>query len=148
MRRRYGAGPVHLVAVLSCFVLTGYAVSRVVGDRPAVVRIAVWFVGAAVAWDLVLGPALALGDRGLRAVLRRPLADVVPLNHVRVPLLLSGLLLLVSAPLVLRRSQDVYAAKTGLSEQPYLGRWLIVTAVLFAASALLFGLRVVRARRR
>jgi hypothetical protein len=138
---------VHLVAVLSCLALAAYAVSRTLDDLPTAVRIAVWFVGAAVAWDLVLGPLLALGDRGLRRVLRRPLAGVVPLNHVRVPVLLSALLLLVSAPLVLRRSQGVYGPKTGLSQDPYLGRWLAVSAVVFAVSALLFGLRVLRTRR-
>lgn len=147
LRRRYGAGPVHLVAVVGCLVVAGYAVTRVLDDLPVLVRIGVWFVGAAVAWDLVLGPLLALGDRGLRAGLRRPVAGVVPLNFVRVPLLVSGALLLVSAPLVLRRSTEVYARQTTLSQDPYLGRWLTVTAVLCAVSALLFAAAVVRRRR-
>ncbi len=128
------------------------AVADVVGrlrDDPALTRIAVWFVGAAVAWDLVLGPLLALADRGLRAGLGRVRASGVrPLNYVRAPLLVSGVLLLVFAPLVLQRSEGVYRAKTGLTQDPYLGRWLAVTAVLCAGSALLFAVAVLRARRR
>jgi hypothetical protein len=145
--RRYGAGPGHLVAVLGSFVLAGYPASRLLGE-PVLLRIAVWFVGAAVVWDLLLGPLVALVDRGLRAVAgRASLAGVRPLNHVRLPLLLSGLLLLLFAPLVLRRSESIYAAKAGLPQDVYLGRWLAVTAVLCAASALAFAVRVLRARR-
>ena len=148
MRRRYGAAWWHLLTMV---LLLG-AVADVVGrlrDDPALTRIAVWFVGAAVAWDLVLGPLLALADRGLRAGLGRVRASGVrPLNYVRAPLLVSGVLLLVFAPLVLQRSEGVYRAKTGLTQDPYLGRWLAVTAVLCAGSALLFAVAVLRARRR
>ena len=145
MRRLYGDGVRHLVAVLGCLAVAGYAASRAAQDRPAVVRLVVWFVGAAVVWDLVLGPLLSLGDRGLRRVLRTPRGGVVPLNYVRAPLLVSGVLLVVSAPLVLRRS-DVYAGKTGLDLDVYLGRWLAVTAVLVAGSAVLFAVAALRRR--
>jgi hypothetical protein len=146
--RRYGAGPGHLAAVLGSLLLAGYAVSRLL-DEPVLFRIAAWFVGAAVVWDLVLGPLLALADRVLRATVGRVrAAGVSPLNYVRVPLLLSGLLLLLFAPSVLRRSEGIYAAKTGLAQDVYLGRWLAVTAVLIAGSALAFGLVLARARGR
>lgn len=148
LRRGYGAGPLHLLAVAGCLVVAVYSVTRVLADLPVAVRIAAWFVGAAVVWDLVLGPLLALGDRGLRAVLRRPVAGVVPLNFVRIPLLVCGALLLVSAPLVLRRSPQVYAAKTTLDQSVFAGRWLAVSATLAAASAAAFGLTVLRRRRR
>jgi len=146
-RRRYGAAWWHLLALLACFALSAYAISRLFGN-PSLFRIAVWFVGAAVVWDLVLGPAFALLDRLLRASTgrRRP-GGVALLNYVRVPAALSLLLLVVWAPLVLRRSQEVFLLKAGLSQQPYLGRWLAVTAVLFAASALCWLLAVRRARR-
>jgi hypothetical protein len=145
IRRLYGAAPWHLAALLALLAVTGYAASRLLGD-PALLRIAVWFVGAAVVWDVVLGPLLALVDRGLRAGLRG--GRVPPLNFVRVPALLSGALLLVCAPLVLQRSEGVYAAKTGLTQDPYLARWLAVTAVLSLASALAYGVAVRWARRR
>ena len=141
-RRLYGDRPLHLVVLLGLLVVTGYAASRVVGTPPAL-RIALWFVGAAVAWDLVLAPALALADRGLQAVPGR----VRPLNYVRVPLALSALLLLVHAPAVFQRSEGPYGAASGLTQDPYLERWLLVSALLLAGSAAAYVLALVRARR-
>ena len=145
--RAYGARPFHLVVLLACFALTAYAASRLLGS-PALLPVVVWFLGAALAWDLLVGPAYALGDR-LLGPLRRVAPRGVPLlNHVRAPLLVSSLLLLLWAPLVLQRSEGVYRSKTGLRQDDYLERWLAVTAVLFAGSALVWGVRVLRARRR
>ena len=144
-RRLYGASPWHLVALLACFALTAYAVSRLLDDLPVLLRIAIWFVGAALVWDLVLGPALALADR-----LLRPLGSLrVPaLNYVRVPGLLSLLLLAVWLPVILQRSEQVFRTKAGLSQDPFLGRWIAITVVLFAASAVAYGVALLRARRR
>jgi len=94
----------------------------------------VWFVGAAVVWNLVLGPLLALADRGLQPLHRLRVRGVRALNVVRVPALLSALLLLVWAPLVLRRFEGVYEAKSALQIEPYLGRWAGVTVALVAGS--------------
>ncbi|MCW2615605.1 MAG: hypothetical protein JWN08_2599 [Frankiales bacterium] len=142
--RRYGAHPGHLVVLLLCFALTGFTVWRlsVEADLPVMVRIGVWFVAVAVVWDLVLGPLLALADR-----LLRPLARVGALNHVRVPAMASALLLLVWAPAVLQRSEGQFRTKAGLGQDVFLGRWLTITAVLFAVSALLYGVGRLRARR-
>ena len=145
-RHRYGASWAHLAALLGCVALTGYAVSRLLGDLSSLLAITVWFVGAAVVWDLVLGPALALADLGARGLLRGRGAPL--LNHVRAPALLSLLLLAMFAPLVLQRSESRYEAKTGLEQDPYLERWAAVTAALFALSALSFALTALRARRR
>lgn len=144
-RRRYGAAPGHLVALLGCFAVTAYAASRLLDDLPVLLRITVWFVGAAVVWDLVLGPALALGDR-----LLRPLGGLrVPaLNYVRVPGLVSLLLLVVWLPVILQRSETVFRVKTGLTQDPYLGRWLALTGGLFVVSATLYGVALLRARGR
>ena len=142
--RRYGASRWHLAALLGCFTLTGYTVSRLLADTSSLLQIVLWFVGAAAVWDLVLGPALALADRGLR----RAVPDVRALNHLRFPAGLSLLLLAVFAPLVLQRTEQRYQAKTGMTEDPYLERWVAVTVALFAASALAYAARVVRARRR
>ncbi|MCW2713465.1 MAG: hypothetical protein JWN88_512 [Frankiales bacterium] len=143
LARLYGASPWHLVALLGCFGLTAYAVSRLRED-PALLRIALWFVGAAVVWDLVVGPLLALVDRGLRPLRGSP-GRLPVINHVRVPALTSALLLLVWAPVILQRSEPVFRTKAGLDLDDYLGRWLVITAVLFVASALVYAVR--RARR-
>jgi hypothetical protein len=145
LRRLYGASPWHLVALLGCFTVTAYAATRLLDELPVLLRIAVWFVGAAVVWDLLLGPALALADRLLRPLGR---LRVPALNYVRVPALVSLLLLLVWLPVILQRSEPVFRVKAGLTQDPYLGRWLALTAVLFTASALAYGVALLRAARR
>ena len=142
----YGAQPWHLLALLACFVVSAYAVSRVFGDRTALVRIAIWFVGAAVVWDLVLGPLYALADRGLRPLRRVAVRGVAVRNYVRVPALVSSLLLLVWTPLIFQRSEQIYRLKAGLVQDPYLERWAAVTAVLFALSAVAYAVAVLRRR--
>ncbi|HVM27804.1 MAG TPA: hypothetical protein VM433_09040 [Mycobacteriales bacterium] len=146
--RLYGARPWHLAVLVLLLAATAFVVSRLIGN-PALFRIAVWFVGVALVWDLVLGPLMALADRGLQAATRRlRAAGVSPLNFVRVPLLLSMLLLLMFAPSILTRSEGVYAAKAGLAQDVYLSRWLTVTGVLFGVSAVAFVVAVLRTRRR
>ena len=140
-RRLYGASPLHLLALVLCFALGLYAVSRLLDD-PAVIRIAVWFVGAALVWDLVLGPLVALVDRGLL-----PLRRFGALNAVRVPLLASALLLLVWAPVIFQRSEQTFRSKAGLGQDVFLWRWLAITALLFAVSGALVALARLRASR-
>lgn len=152
-RRLYGASPWHLIALLGCFAVTLYAVTRLLDDLPVLLRIVIWFVGAALVWDLVLGPGLALLDRLLRAALGRRVGRqhslrVPALNYVRVPGLVSLLLFAVWLPVILQRSEGVFRGKAGLTQDPYLGRWLAITAVLFAASAVAYGVALLRARRR
>lgn len=149
-RRLYGDSPRHLLVLLGCFAVSAYAASRLRGD-PAALRIALWFVGAAVAFDLLLSPLLALADRlltGLRG--RRPARSraVSPVNFVRVPVLFSGLLLLIYAPDIFQRSEPPYFAASGLDQDPYLERWLGVTAVIFLGAGLAYVVAVVRQRGR
>jgi hypothetical protein len=107
-------------------------------------------VGAALLHDLALVPLYALGDRAVQAALRsgrpRPLPRTA-VNHVRVPAFVSLLLLLVYWPLVLRHASP-YPSATALSIDVYLGRWLLITAVLFAASAAWLVWRLWRERAR
>ncbi|HET9692444.1 MAG TPA: hypothetical protein VFP61_14935 [Acidimicrobiales bacterium] len=150
--RRYGDGPIHLLGLLGCFAFAGYVVSRVV-TVPHHWQIGLYFVVALVANDLVIYPLFTLGDRLLRAGRRpapAPAGDgrrVPWVNHVRVPVVLSAVLLMVSFPVVLRLAPDTYRAATGLAPTPFLGRWLVITGALFAASALAYGARVALAAR-
>jgi hypothetical protein len=143
-RHRYGASPLHLLLVLASFALTAYAGVRLLrGNTFAVI---VWFVGAALLHDLVLLPLYAATDRAAQFLARsRPATGHPPprqsVNYIRVPAFVSGLLLLVWWPLVLRRVGH-YTAATGLPADVFLGRWLLITAGLFAASALLLLLRL------
>ena len=141
-RRVYGASPLHLLSLLGCFTLTGYAALQITRG-PLPVRTTVWFLGAVLLHDLVLFPLYALADRTLLALVsrrgRRSVGNSV--NYLRIPVLLSGLLLLVFAPVILRRSEVAYQAASGLDQSPYLGRWLAISAALFLGSAVLFALR-------
>jgi hypothetical protein len=150
-RRRYGAPSLHLLLTLASFALAGYAGVRLLGGETAAVVI--WFAGAAVLHDLVLLPLYTLADHALQGLVRtggdrppRPGPYAVNANYVRVPVFLSGLLLLVYFPLILRRV-DQYTLVTGLPADPFWGHWLLITAGLFAASALWLAVRVWHARR-
>ena len=145
--RWYGANPLHLLALLGCFALAGYAAAQLVPSRP--LGVAVWFLGAAVAHDLLLVPLYSLADRSATAAIRHrapPLPTIGWINYLRVPAALSGLLLLVWFPLILRLHTR-YHASTTLSADPYLWHWLGVTGVLFLLSAVMFALRLRTARR-
>jgi hypothetical protein len=143
----YGTGPLHLIAVVASLALAGYAVIEIAG-RPAPLNFAIWFGLAIVAHDLVAFPLYSLlGAIAGRALPPSSEAGGLALNHVRVPALLSGLALVVWFPLILGLDEEQFAAATGLSADPYLGRWLLLTAALFAASGLLLALRL-RARAR
>jgi len=157
LRRWYGASPWHLLLMAGVLALAAYAGVRLLaGGSPW--GIAVWFAGAALLHDLVLVPAYSLVDRVLRfAVLGRPRsadgswrepgrARVLLLGHVRVPAVVSALLLLVYLPLI-AGPPEAYVSKTGLTGEPFGHRWAAVCAVLFAASAALGAVRYARAAR-
>ncbi len=151
MRRLYGDSSLHLFAQLVAFALAGYAASRVLVENGPWLALAVWFVGAALGHDLVLYPLYALADAaGQFRLLRRtrPLLavrDVPWINHLRAPVALSALLLLVWFPLILGGRADAFEAATGLGTEVYLGRWLAVTGVLFLVSGLAYAVRIRRA---
>lgn len=147
--RWYGAGPLHLLALLGSFALAGYAAMRFVPGNP--LGVAAWFVGAIVGHDLLLLPLYSLLDRGSRAVLWHRPDPTAPLpgpgiNHLRVPAVLSALLFLVFAPLILRLPTG-FEDITGRPVTPYLMRWLLITGALFVVSAVILAWRVGRARR-
>ena len=151
LRERYGASPLHLLLVLCSFAVALYAGLRLLKGDP--VGVAVWFVGAALAHDLVLVPLYTVTDRALQALSarggrsREPLwAARTAVNYVRVPALVSLLLLVVYYPLVLRRV-PAYRVTTGLPAGAFLGHWLLITAALFAGSAVCLLAAVVRSRR-
>ena len=77
-----------------------------------------------------------------------PLRRVRAVNFVRVPVIMSASILLVFFPLILSRGERNYVADTGVAPPDFLRRWLLVTAVLFAGSALAYAVRVQRASRR
>lgn len=155
-RKLYGAHPLHLLLMLAAFSLLGYVV---VTATPSALwkpegawwqSIAIWFIAAFIAHDLVLFPVYALVDRilgpGRRQRHREP--TIMARNYLRVPALGSGLLLLIFFPGIIKQGAQLYFDDTGLTQQPFLGRWLLLTAVMFGASAGSYAARVAMTRRR
>ncbi|MGI5256104.1 hypothetical protein [Streptomyces angustmyceticus] len=139
-RARYGASPLHLLLVGCSFAVTVYAGVRLLqGDT---VGIVVWFVGAALLHDLVFLPLYTVTDRLAQRLARhrrRDGEDAGPvvaggINYLRVPAFVALLLFLVWYPLILRRVPE-FTRHTALPSGGFLGRWLLITATLFAASA-------------
>jgi hypothetical protein len=151
----YGSHPLHLLTMLSGFALLGYILATV---KPATLwnpgswwqSIAVWFAAAVVGHDLLFFPLYALADRALsvgrRSARGRP--KVLARNYIRVPALGAGLTLLVFLPGIIEQGGPTYQAATGQTQQPFLGRWLLLTAAMFGMSAICYTIRLVAARRR
>jgi hypothetical protein len=147
-RRIYGSHPLHLLTLIAGFALLGYVLATINPQtlwNPNVwwQSIAVWFAAAIVAHDLVLFPIYALADRLLIAT-RRPAAKIPVLNYVRVPVLGAGLTFLVFLPGIIKQGAPTFKAATGLTQDVFLGRWLLLTAVMFAISALCYAVRLAR----
>ena len=128
-----------LPALLACVALAAGAATIVAGE-PSWTRMAVWFLAAVAVHDGLLLPLYAGADRALVALAPRTRVPLV--NHVRVPVLGAGLTLLLFLPGIVRQGEAVVLGATGLDQSPFLGRWLLLVAALFAASALVYGIRV------
>lgn len=153
MKRLYGASPLHLLTLGFAFALMGYVV-YVAGIQSFWNKdvwwqsISVWFLGAVIAHDLVLFPLYAIADRSLRLGLtRRHRMRVPPLNYVRIPALGTALTFALFFPGIIGQGSATYRTATGLTQEPYLGRWLLLTAAMFAVSAVLYAVRLALSRR-
>jgi hypothetical protein len=147
--RCYGSGPLHPLVLLASLALTGYAMVRLFAVQPWAV--AIWFVGAAVLHDRIPLPLYSLADLSALSVLRhradaadRPVVRWI--DHLRVPAFLSGPLLLVWFPLLLRLAAP-HPGGTGLSDGVSPARRPAITGVLFAASAVALAVRLRRTHR-
>jgi hypothetical protein len=154
--RVYGDHPLHLLTMAAGFALLGYVVATV---KPMTLwnphswwqSIAVWFAAAIIAHDLLLFPIYALADRILwaragRRPARQPRVSVR--NYLRIPAVGSGLTLLVFLPGIIAQGASTYLAATGQTQQPFLGRWMLLTAAMFMTSAAVYLLRLALAGRR
>jgi hypothetical protein len=151
----YGSNPLHLLTMLSGFALMGYILATF---GPATLwnpdswwqSIGVWFAAAVVAHDLLFFPLYALADRALSVGPRpaRRLPKVLARNYIRVPALGAGLTLLIFLPGIIEQGAPTYQAATGQTQQPFLGRWLLLAAAMFGTSAICYTIRLVAARRR
>jgi hypothetical protein len=149
-RAAYGASPLHLLAAIAAFAIAGYAFFRI-AEAPSALGTFAWFAAAIVLHDVLAFPLYsALNLVAGRAVLgggEEPSPGrVSALNHLRIPAVLSGFALLLFFPEILGLDSTDYMRDTGLSGDVFLGRWLGLTGALFAGSALLYAVRLRRAR--
>jgi len=147
----YGAGPLHLLAVLVSFAIAGYGFLRIF-DSPDAFNVLLWFGGAIIAHDVIAFPIysglglIAYGALGRPRERDAEVPQVSVLNHVRVPLLLSAFTFIAWFPLILGLGEERFNDQTGLSTDVYLGRWLLLTAALLAISAVVYAVRLRKAR--
>lgn len=147
-RDLYGAGPVHLFALVGGFVLLGYVLASVGletlwNTKTWWQSIAVWFAVAIIAHDLVLFPLYSLADRVLQLPRRlcQQQANVPVLNYVRVPALGAALTFVVFLPGIVEQGAATYLRATGQTQEPFLQRWLLLTSAMFLISAVAYIIR-------
>lgn len=148
-QRRYGSHPLHALCMIASLALATYAGIKLLQGRT--LAVVIWFVAAAVLHDLVLLPLYGLIDRGLlrvRGIRGQRLPQAPWINYLRVPLVLSVLLLVVFLPDIAGLAEHRYEGTTAMTTDGYLARWLLVTAGLFAASAVVYAAALGRAVRR
>jgi hypothetical protein len=162
--RLYGDRLFHLVAVLAALALGAYTIS-VLGVRnlfnPTVwwQSIAVWFAVAVIGHDLILFPLYSLADRLLSAPRRSPVGHRaaaarnpprrIPItNYLRMPTLAAALLLLIFLPGIIEQGAPTYRAATGLTQTPYLSRWLLLSAAFYDAGTVSYAIRTLLRQRR
>jgi hypothetical protein len=136
-RARYGASPIHLIAHLALLPLVAWALLTVLDFRAAS-NVVLWLVGAVILHDLVLLPAYSALDRVARVAVPNAI------NYVRIPAGLALLPLLVFWGTIRGKGAGAYARVSGLQYEGYVGRWLLLTGVLFAISGALYLLRTRR----
>ena len=114
----YGERPAHLVVLLACVAVAGYAATFLLGD-PALLTVLIWFVSAALVHDLLIFPLYAAADQVLSTVVRRlPDARVSIINYVRVPALGAGLTLLMFLPGIIRQGDPAISTPPASINSP------------------------------
>jgi hypothetical protein len=152
-RRLYGENPLHLLTLTAAMLIAGAAIAGWFDafPGPTAVKILEWFVVAIVAHDLVGLPLYSLLDRIAFGPFGEGRAGPAPERvpgfvYVRVPALLSGLLLLVFFPAVLRLGDSAFFTASGFHQRVFLARYLITCGALFGLSALAYAVSRARGR--
>lgn len=143
LRRIYGGSPLHLVGHLVLIGVAAYVLSIMFRPEfaPQPWNLVLWLLGGAVLHDLVVLPAYSAVNAGAaRGWGSRP-----GLNYVRVPLILSLVLLLVFFPRITNQQPQNFERALGYAPPDYFARWLLITGVLFAGSLIVWLVRRWRA---
>jgi hypothetical protein len=160
-KRLYGERVLHLIVLLGALALAAYTISvlgvgQLFNPRVWWQSIAVWFAVAVIGHDLILFPLYALAERFLpkgrseakpadqrRAALHPPLT-----NYLRMPTLATALTFALFLPGIIRQGAFTYTAATGLTQEPFLTRWLLLVAAFYLISAACYVVRSITTRTR
>lgn len=145
LRRIYGGSPLHLLGHVVLIGVAAYALSIMFRSTfaPEPWNLVLWLLGGAVLHDLVLLPAYSAVNVGAS----RAWKSSPSINYVRVPTIISLVLLLVFLPRIANGQPQNFERALGHAPPDYLGRWLLVTALLFAGSLIVWAVRRVAVRR-
>ncbi|TPG35236.1 hypothetical protein [Mycolicibacterium hodleri] len=156
-KRLYGEHVLHLIVLLGALALAAYTISVLGFDQlfnPRVwwQSIAVWFAVAVIGHDLILFPLYALAERllpkGHRDAKPRDPHRVPLTNYIRMPTMAAALTFALFLPGIIRQGAFTYTAATGLTQEPFLQRWLLLVAGFYLTSAVLYVVKSVMTRTR
>lgn len=142
LQERYGAGPLHLMAALAMTAIVGYGIIRIFGS-PDPIGVLIWLGAAVLLHDALAFPLYTVLSRiafGRASASDNPKV-VAGMNHLKAAIFFSAILFLVFFPSILQKSER-FAGNSGLSQSGFLERWLLLSAGIFIASALIYALRV------
>ena len=145
-KRLYGESPLHLLAQLVAFAIAIYAFKQIIDVRSTDnTSLAIWFIAGALLHDLIFVPIYLSLDLVMRLGIQdHALRHLRVVNHVRVPVVISGVLLLTTFSLILSKNDATFVRTAGVQPPDYLGRWLLITAGLFLLSGVIYAVRVGR----
>lgn len=145
-KRVYGESPLHLLGQLVAFAIAAYAFTQIIDVAGTDnLSLFIWFVGGALLHDLVFAPIYLVLDLVARLGLQdNALRRVRVINHVRFPVAISGVTFIMFFPLILGKSKAIFERTAGEPQPDYLSRWLLITVIVFAVSALAYAVRLRR----
>ncbi len=145
-KQLYGAGPLNLLGHAILIGVAAWALSIMFRApfAPQPLNLILWLVGGAIVHDLVFLPAYS----AVNVLATRLFKGSPSINYLRVPVIISGVLLLAFLPRIANRQPQNFERALGDAPPDYLGRWLLITALLFAASLAIWGVQQLRGRAR
>ena len=145
-RRVYGESPLHLVGQLATLAVAVYATYWVVEVTSTDnLSLLIWFVGGALLHDLLFVPVYLVLDLIARLGIQdHALRHVRAINYIRFPVAISGSMLFLLFPLILSKGKATFERTSGEQAPDYVSRWLLVTALVFAVSAIAYAVALRR----
>lgn len=143
-KKVYGASPLHLLGQIIAFAIAAYAYLQIIDVTSTDnLNLLIWFFAGALLHDMIFVPIYLILDLIARLGIRdHALRNVRAINHIRFPVAICGVMFLTLFPLILQKSKPNYFRLSGNALPDYLGRWLLIVAVVFGVSAVSYAVRL------